>query len=379
MGDSIVEPVVGPGHTIIRIDAVGPRLVLPEGVYRIAPAPQCGVESDIEPGDGGVVYHTRLFEEGDDKWEPAAVLSIGAAWVVYEREGRRLGLTPDGFEVGGRRRVGLVRVSDDGTDDDKAEGAPLVPGGRLWQTEHGWAGEGWSLEAHPCARARLRPWTWVESVSWHGMSIRIRHGRSHDEVRAWLARHAPLPYVPTEPDRFEDAFASKLRARITLFDGVLDFLRISASDQVEAIDSGLLDDLARGALGPFVWDVVEEDWYVHVASGEDPASLGEYLDPARDEAPFREKKAALTTRRSFDLRTAATPDALARELASQLGGEGVASLDDFERWLATRPVPSLPRRWELRVHPDLAATGMGWFTEVFFRAQPRLLPSWTVQ
>jgi hypothetical protein len=149
------------------------------------------------------------------------------------------------------------------------------------------------------------------------------------------------------------------------------------SDAVEAFEAGLLTDLVRGALGPFTWDVVDEDWYVYVASGDDPSSLGDYLDPDHDEAPFRERRKALITPQSFDLRAAATPQALVQTLAAMLNAEHVESPDDFERWLATRPVSSLPRSWALRVHPELAPTKMEWFTELFFRAQPRLRYSWT--
>lgn len=362
---------------IVRIDKVGAELTLPEGTYRLVAAADLYGGHEALPIEEGALYHTKFTEE--DTWEPEAVLRVTSPWLVHESGGRKRGIfAPLSVESRSPDERWLGLMQTDGDDESQPANGLLVPGGRIWQTERGWAGTTWSLEAHPCTRARCRPWTWVDGPSWPGTSLFIRHTRSTEAARAWLAGYAPLPYEQTSPDCFEDAFEESRRAQLTLFDGSIRFLRSTrSSDAVEAFEAGLLTDLARGALGPFTWDVVDEDWYAYVASGDDPSSLGDYLDPDRDEAPFRERRKALITPQPFDLRAAATPEALAQALAATLGAGHVESLDDFERWLAAQPVSLLPRSWALRVHPDLATTKMEWFTELFFRAQPRLRYSWT--
>ena len=94
------------------------------------------------------------------------------------------------------------------------------------------------------------------------------------ELRAWLAAHAPLPYEETQPDRFDELGTHQFRARITLFEGCVHFLEPhDARAAVVATSAGLLTGLIGGALGPFTWDVIEEDWCSYIASGEDAASL----------------------------------------------------------------------------------------------------------
>jgi hypothetical protein len=183
----------------VRIEATGPALVLPERSWRLVPWHDLDGAHALPRVEEGAVYRLERF--GEEVWE--AVIRVPSAWMVFESQGQRRGLaaspslwsqTPEALWVG------LLRVDPDASDDDLAE-APRVAGGRIRTTEQGWAGDDWSLVAHPCARARLRPWTWIEPVSWSGTSLRIRHSGSREEARAWLARHAPLPYEETAPDR----------------------------------------------------------------------------------------------------------------------------------------------------------------------------------
>jgi hypothetical protein len=225
-------------------------------------------------------------------------------------------------------------------------------------------------------RAALRAWTWIEPISWSGMTLHLRHTRPLEEVRAWLVAHDPLPYEETAPNRFEDRDTSGQRAHVALHEGVLEFLQCYGSrDEVVGFESALLAELVAGALGPFVWDIVDQDWLAYLASGDDAASLGAYLDPHTDEAEHQARRRALSTPFVIDATAAMDRLALVQAVLGAVAPGHVSSLDDFRARFAGLPTGTLPRSWSLRLPPHLG-DDLDWFSGLFFSAQLRLKLSW---
>lgn len=310
------------------------------------------------------------------------VLPVRSAWMVVRRPGHPpRGLAPllqTSGEADPRRWVALVREEDDDEDALADEAIVHVPGGSVVRTNEGWAGDGWSLEPHPWTQPHLRCWTWIDPITWEGSALRVRHTRSRDEVRAWLAAHAPLPYEETSPDVFEDAQTSGQRARITLRDGLLELRHFySTRDAVNAVEAGLAADVGSGALGPIVWDVTDEDWGVYLASGDDGASLAGYVDRRTGEEAHRAHRRALVTQRAFEVGFASTQLSLVQAIARELGLGEVSDVDEFVNRLARRRTGELPRSWLVRVHPALSEERV-WFAQVCARAQPRLRLAWQI-
>lgn len=311
-----------------------------------------------------------------------AVLPVRSAWMVLRRPGHPpRGLAPllqTRDEADQRRWVALVREDDDDEDALADEAVVHVPGGSLVRTTEGWAGDGWSLEPHPWTQPHLRCWTWIDPITWEGSTLRVRHQRSRDEARAWLGAHAPLPYEETSPDVFEDAQTSGQRARLTIRDGLLELHHFhSTRDAVNAVEAGLAADLGSGALGPIVWDVMDQDWCVYLAAGDDGASLARYVDRRSGDEEHRAHRRALVTQHRFDVALATTQLALLQAIARELGLGEVSDIDDFVSHLARRPTCELPRSWLVCVHPALSEE-RAWFVGVCGRAQPRLRLAWQV-
>lgn len=316
------------------------------------------------------------------------VFPVSSPWMVLRAGGQAVGLAPPrqtGAETDERRWIVLRRDLEDAEDEDAEDDEPSVHAvfidvidGSVVRTAAGFAGEGWSLEPHACTLPPMRPWTWIDPLTWQGSALRIRHGRSREEVRAWLADHAPLPYEETSPDLFEDSDTSSYRGHLAIHDGLLELHQFHGTrEALGAFEGGLLVEIAAGVLGPVVWDLTDEDWHVYLAAGDDGPSLGRYLDPRTDETIHRAHRTALITPRTFEVAGAASKLALLQAIAAELALGQVGSEETFAELLRSRATSELPRSWLLRVHPALDGE-LDWFAHVVYGAQPRLRLSWQV-
>ncbi|MFY0535276.1 hypothetical protein [Nannocystis pusilla] len=240
------------------------------------------------------------------------------------------------------------------------------------------------MDPHPILADRpLRDWAWIWGRSTIGpVMLTLRFARGRDELAAFLAGLAPMPYVRVADDRYRvPAGEPTPRLReIRLFAGGLTLLRDyhHPPDELVAFDTGLLAALAGGALGELTWDVIDGDWAAYLATGDTAESLGEYLDPAADADRQAARWREVFAVRRVDAGAATTPAEVVGLLSSFLGASAPMADAEFDAWLAARPREAVPRRIEVTVSAALdAGHGVQWLFDRVLAAQPRV--SWSVR
>ncbi|NOU29649.1 MAG: hypothetical protein HOO96_17225 [Polyangiaceae bacterium] len=151
------------------------------------------------------------------------------------------------------------------------------------------------------------------------------------------------------------------------------------SAAVAAIDLGILGRLAAGECGPFTWDLIDGESGSHLATGDDPASLAEYLDPRVDTAELRSRWADCFALRTVHAEGATSEADVWLALSHELGLFVASTRETFVQALRDAPLSSLPRRLTVVVPfdlPDRDASRHEWFHETIRKGQPRL--SWTL-
>ncbi len=273
----------------LRVDAAGGEVVLPGGEYRVVPASAFdaneGFLSDAR-AEEAVLFHTDSYGEHapeDTEWLPGALLSLDAPWVVLDHDGCRSGVLSAEVSFRGGPRGRFVALLSDISQYGPVDGwerAPCVAGGRIVRDAPGWAGPSFRMLPHALTTSTTRDWMWSATMSWSGVLLEVECALPASALHAWLARHAPLPYVATTEARYEDLLEDDHRSRIEVRDGQLSFLRsFRASDALVSVDRGLVAEVARGALGEVRWKIVCGDWGNTLAEGEDVESLREHLAP----------------------------------------------------------------------------------------------------
>ena len=353
----------------IQVDATGTDLRLPDDGYRLVASTDLDLEPDevraleaLATQHGAVLFRAR--DHADDDWQTHALFRPAAAWSVLETEGHTLG-------AGGRFLV-LVPAPADDAHPRTARAGLLIghgePAMRIWESDR------WQLRPHPLIAPEPRrdwPWSWPSGYGPITIDINVTCAT---ELDGFLESCAPIPYQQIAPRHYRTTHPDLFADLRVLEDG-LELARgyQTIPPDVVAFDAGLLVALARGALGPITWDVIDEDDHHHLATGHDGASLLDYLDPAADPEGQREHWKRQFVRRVFDGRSAQTPGQLVEALSVFLGARVPVPDHRFDPWLASLPIESLPRRLEITIGKPLSDRfGEMWLLARLGRAQPRL-------
>jgi hypothetical protein len=364
----------------LRIVARGESLALPAASYRCVPSDALALSQEaldalvapLRPGEA-VRVETRVFE---DDWLPAAVLCVDAPWLVLD--------DVDGVRAtgsSGAYSVALIADEQQCCDAAVWEKAPTVRLGTLASLPSGWQCGGSRLVAHSLGRTDLRDWRWAwGGSSWGPIWLELQTEKSDPWLAAWLRSLVPLPYrVGESPPRA--GAPNRALEGIFVRQSSLLFLRSyeEPNAAVAAIDLGILGRLAAGECGAFTWDLIDGESGSYLATGDDPGSLAEYLDPRVDTAELRSRWAAC-----FALRTVHADGATAEAdvwmaVSNELGLFEASTREAFAQALCDAPLSSLPRRLTVIVPfdlPDQDADGHAWFHGTIRKGQPRL--AWTL-
>jgi hypothetical protein len=145
------------------------------------------------------------------------------------------------------------------------------------------------------------------------------------------------------------------------------------ADELIAFDAGLLGELARGAAGELQWDLMDEEYFQFIATGEDAGSLAEYLSPASDPAALRARYADVLAPHSCDARSAATPEEVIEIVSLALGAPRPLRDAAFDEWYRSRRTTELPRNLDVQIASSLATDAVtAWLTERLLRPRLRL-------
>ncbi len=356
-------------------------LTLPAASYRCVPSDALALSQEAQealatsskPGEA-VLVETRLFE---DEWRPAAVLPVEAPWLVLDEV--------DGVRASGSNGVySVALVADDEQCCDAGSWgkAPTIRLGTIAGLPSGWQCGGSRLVAHPLGRTDLRDWRWAwGGSSWGPIWLELQTEKSDAWLAAWLRSLVPLPYPVGGPPPSAAAPMGALEG-IFVRQGALLFLRSyeDPNAAVAAVDLGILRRLAAGECGVLTWDLVDGESGSYLATGDDPASLAEYLDPDVDAAELRSRWAECFTLRTVHAEGATSETDVWRALSQELGFTEASTREAFARALRDAPWSSLPRRLTVIVpfgHLDQAADRHDWFHGTLRKARPRLAWSLT--
>lgn len=363
-----------------RIVARGESLALPAASYRCVPSDALALSQEaldalvrsLRPREA-VRADTQAFE---DDWLPAAVLRVEAPWLVLD--------DLDGVRAsgsGGAYSVALIADEQQCCDAAVWEKAPTVRLGTIGGMPSGWQCGGSRLVAHSLGRTDLRDWRWAwGGSSWGPIWLELQTEKSDPWLAAWLRSLLPLPYPVGESP---PSAASPMGALEGIFvrQSSLLFLRSyeEPNAAVAAIDLGILSRLARGECGAFTWDLIDGESGSHLATGDDPASLAEYLDPRVDTVELRSRWAECFALRTVHAEGAASEADVWLAVSQELGLFEASTRETFAHALRDAPLSSLPRRLTVVVPfdlPDQDAGRHAWFHETIRKGQPRL--SWTL-
>ncbi|MFO0597142.1 MAG: hypothetical protein U0228_17645 [Myxococcaceae bacterium] len=206
-----------------------------------------------------------------------------------------------------------------------------------------------------------RDWAWRWSVAYGPLTLTLRFERPPLLPRDWLAARHRRPYQELAPDRWSLRAPPSDHSELVLTTpNSLTWVRSYATPREisVAFDDAALAALEAGELGPFTWDLLDEDYVTPIAAGDDPASLTRYL-----EAPTAELDAhyrALFTPLEFDGTSAQTEEEL-------LAQARVA----IDRWHESRGPHEHLRVLKIFARPGL---GTDWLRRL---GRPRLLTTVT--
>lgn len=177
-----------------------------------------------------------------------------------------------------------------------------------------------------------RDWWWSWERGYGPLTFTLRFERSPAE---WFASRPGNPYRPDGANRWRDH--SHQRAPLVMAnENTLAILQSYTEPEpsFRRFDAWMLGELLGGALGPFAWDQVDEDYGHAVAAGEDAASLQRHL--TGDAEQLREHYRAMFVPVEINARHAKTEaDALA------------AALVAVDRWKESRGPTERPRVFHL--------------------------------
>lgn len=178
-----------------------------------------------------------------------------------------------------------------------------------------------------------RDWAWRWSPAIGPLTLTLRFEKTVEPTpRAWLSKRPNSPYAIDAPGVFVGPARDVRTERIYADDELLCWARSyhSPDDESVAFDARTLEALIDGALGPFVWDLLDEDYVQPIAAGDDAASLARYLEG--DETELGAHYAKLFAPLAVDARTAKNEDGV-------LAAISVA----FDRWHETHGPQERPR------------------------------------
>ncbi|MEJ7602444.1 MAG: hypothetical protein WKG01_31420 [Kofleriaceae bacterium] len=358
----------------IQLDATGTDLRLPDANYGLIASAALDIDDDarvaleaLAERHGAVLFRAR--GHADDDWQTHALFRTAAAWSVLEINGNTLGA--------GGNFLALVPDASDEAHSRTARAGMLIGHGeremRIWESD------GWQLRPHPLlAHEPVRDWPWSWPSGYGPITIDLNVARAA-ELDQFLEACAPIPYQQIAPRHYRTAHRA-LFADLRVLDGGYELARgyQAIPPDLVAFDAGFLVALARGALGPITWDVIDEDYHHHFATGHDGDSLLAYLDPATDAEAQKAQWQRQFVSRVCDARSALTPGQLVEALSVFLGARVPVPDHLFDPWLASLPIESLPRRIEIVMgEPLYDRLGVAWLFTRLGRAQPRL--SWSTR
>lgn len=310
-----------------------------------------------------------VFLEGvpfQDEGRPVVVLRVETPWAILERDGERVGIetfAPLDPTLPWR----FVAFSDFPEDTVVVAGGSVteVAGGSFKEDADRpgvWASDHWQIRPHPLGhQPRCRDWAWSWGrQTWGPVDITVWIAQTAAELAAWLATLAPMPYALREPGVYVATRPALLR-ELRISDGSIELLRDyqDPPDAYVAFEANLL--LALAARDELLWDVSESDYGSVTATGNDGASLREYLDPTSDSEAQKARWAQLLTPRECDAHLATTRAELLSTVARCLGA--TAPIDDFRAWLAAQPLGTLPHAI-LLIAPKAFESDYQWFFEL---------------
>lgn len=361
----------------VRILAAGEEVVVPDHDYRVVGISWLDVDADeltaLAAAHGAVVFEVHQF----DTWEPGVLLAVDVALSVLDRPGADRAAVATSARGG---RFAALIGSSLCRDVSAWEAAPpLDPPGRLrMQRGSGprlWESESWRLVPHPLlVRDPLRDWAWPWARGWGPLTLTIHVAASAGEIERFVAARAPMPYTLEREHRYRGSDHAR-GPLLLVSDGALQLVRSypEPADELIAFDAGLLGDLAGGAAGELQWDLVDEGYLEFIATGEDAASLADYLSPASDPAALRARYAATFAPREVDATPAATRDEVLELVSLALGAPGPLRGASFEEWYRSRTSSELPRSLSLVVAASLAdKAATEWLLERLGRPRMRL-------
>ncbi len=361
-----------------RIVARGESLALPAASYRCVPSDALALSQEalealvvpLRPREA-VLAETRVFE---DDWLPAAVVGVEAPWLVLD--------DVDGVRAsgsGGAYSVALIADEQQCFDAAVWEKAPTVRLGPLASLPSGWQCGGSRLVAHSLDRTDLRDWRWAwGGSSWGPIWLELQTEKSDPWLAAWLRSLSPLPYPAGDPPPRAGSPSRALEGIFVRQSSLL-FLRSyeEPNAAVAAIDLGILGRLAAGECGAFTWDLIDGESGSYLATGDDPASLAEYLDPRVDAAELRSRWTDCFALRTVHAEEATSEADVWLAVSQELGLFEASTREAFTKALRESPLRSLPRRLTVVVPfdlPDQDADRHDWFHGTIRKGQPRL--SW---
>jgi hypothetical protein len=141
----------------------------------------------------------------------------------------------------------------------------------------------------------------------------------------------------------------------------------------------LLRRLALNVLGPITWDLVDADYGVCPAYGDDGVSLLTFLSPGSvgDREALRTSWSPEKTTHGCNATAATTVDELTGILSRGLGSAAPLAGADFDTWLATQPAPSLPKHVRIHLTSSVYHEHQEVLHKRLYQAQPRII--WSYQ
>ena len=286
-------------HTT-RVVAVGTELRIPHGDYRVIPgdcledlAGLAGLEA-LASEHGAVLFdaYDAYFEE----WSSVVLMHLGTTrsiLTIGNERYRVISRTPDNRFAALTDNLRWVDLAPwsyaTPWNQLPAFGQPERLRGYGIELGHrGWETAVWTLVPDP--PRLLRDWAWIWTPTWGPLSFTLDVEADASAITRMLARHAPTPYVNVGDGEHRYPVGSN-PPWIRVHERLLQFLRSypQPAPEVVAYDADVLAALLGGALGELAWSMQDQEYGDLVATGDDAASLAEYLSPTSDADAVRAK------------------------------------------------------------------------------------------